>query len=262
MTASGRTVAAVIGGDRGAGRLLALGLADRGAAVAVLGGEPARSVADEIAQLGAPAVGVPSRLASGAEVERALAVAEAAVGPPNLVVDAWVDPAATVPRPFAQTSPDEWDAEAEEPLRRSLACFQGAHGRLRARGGALVVVLPGLAMSGAPGLTAWTTAAEGQRALVKVAARVWGTEGITVNCVAVPAGILAAAAAAESGDADGRAAGDVPQLDRPGTPPPAFGRLPDLRAEVAGVVAALAGDDWASVTGATIAVDGGVWMQP
>ena len=41
---------------------------------------------------------------------------------------------------------------------------------------------------------------------------------------------------------------------------PPLGRVPDLSSEVARIVAALSGDDFAASTGASLVVDGGLWM--
>jgi NAD(P)-dependent dehydrogenase (short-subunit alcohol dehydrogenase family) len=100
---------------------------------------------------------------------------------------------------------------------------------------------------GASGLVPWATVAEGQRSLAKAAARAWGREGIRVNSVAVPAGLLAPATTG---------------LDRPGQPPPSLSEIPDLPGPVASVVASFVSGPWSAVTGATLAVDGGVWMTP
>jgi 3-oxoacyl-[acyl-carrier protein] reductase len=143
-----------------------------------------------------------------------------------------------------------------------LACFQGSHRRLAVRGGCLVVIVPTLALVGASGYVAWTAVAEGQRSLAKAAARAWGRQKITVNCVAVPAALLSASAgdATSGGDTNGAMAGVDP--DRPGQPLRALAAAPDLRGAVATVVASLVSGGWAAVTGATIAVDGGVAMTP
>lgn len=116
-----------------------------------------------------------------------------------------------------------WETLAETPLRRALHVLQDAH-RCLSGSGRIVVLLPTPVTTGAAGLVPWVAAAEGYRSLTKAAARAWQREGITINCVLVPA------------DADGT--------------------------NVADVVAALIGDEMAAVTGQTIAVDGGIWMTP
>jgi len=139
---------------------------------------------------------------------------------------------------------DAWRALAEAPLRRALYVLQQSHRRLPS-GGHIVVLLPSLVTSGAAGLVPWVAAAEGYRSLLKAAARGWGRDGITVNCVLMPADLIAGTS-----------------LDRPGLQPPALGRAVDLHSDVAGVVAALLGGGLSAVTGQTIAADGGVWMTP
>ena len=104
--------------------------------------------------------------------------------------------------------------------------------------------MPTLSSRGSAGLTGWSTAAEGVRSLVKVAAREFGTRRITVNAVALPAAALAGAEGS---------------LDRPGLPAATL-PAPTDAGEAAGIIAALASPPWTAVTGATIAVDGGVWM--
>jgi NAD(P)-dependent dehydrogenase (short-subunit alcohol dehydrogenase family) len=76
------------------------------------------------------------------------------------------------------------------------------------------------------------------RSLAKVAARQWGSAGITVNCVAVA----------------------VDPSER-GPLPPALGRSVDIRRDVAAAVAMLAGAGARAITGVTIPVDGGVVMM-
>lgn len=137
-----------------------------------------------------------------------------------------------------------------------MACFQGAHRRLRTRGGSFVVLVPTLALVGASGFAPWAMVAEGQRSLAKAAARAWGHERITVHCVAVPGALLTS-----SMRGDGSMGGDAAP-DRPGQPARALGQAPGLGGEVASVVASLVSGSWTGVTGATIAVDGGVWMTP
>jgi NAD(P)-dependent dehydrogenase (short-subunit alcohol dehydrogenase family) len=218
------------GGDETA-RLLGSGLRELGEDV-VLGA--VGTSADEVTDL-----------LAGAEIER---------GPLRAVVLASAGTAATAKGELAGLDPDQWLERVELPLQRTLACFQGTHRRLAAGGGCLIVLVPTLALVGSSGYTPWATVAEGQRSLAKAAARAWGHEGITVNCVAVPGALLTSpASGGEPGD-------DGP--DRLGQPSPALEGSPDLGGGVAPVVASLVSGRWSGVTGATIAVDAGVWMTP
>jgi NAD(P)-dependent dehydrogenase (short-subunit alcohol dehydrogenase family) len=187
------------------------------------------------------------------EVAGVLSAAAGERAPVQAVVLASAGVSATDHGELAGLDPTQWRQRVELPLQRTVACFQGAHRRLAPAGGCLVVLVPTLALVGASGYSPWATVAEGQRSLAKSAARAWGGEGITVNCVAVPATLLQSPTGAPSG------AGDP---DRPGQPPPALTERPDLGGSVATLVAALVSGPWRGVTGATIAVDAGVWMTP
>jgi 3-oxoacyl-[acyl-carrier protein] reductase len=152
-----------------------------------------------------------------------------------MVIDwEWDDP----PSPLVDVGPAEWDRRCEARLRDGIARLQAAHAELRARGGGrIVVVVPTIAMTGMAGLAPEAAAAEGLRGLVKAAARQWGADGITVNCVAV----------APPGEHRSPVVAD-----------PALASPPD----VAAVVAMLLSDAAAHVTGATVPADGGLWMLP
>lgn len=206
---------------------------------AVVGGPtgPTADVAQGLRGLGIAVTELPS----GTRGE--LATGLRASGPVNLVV--WAPAPGTAAAPKALVDHDEaaWDLEAAEPLRQAVACFQAAQDVMAEAGGALVAVLPTFAMAGSAGFTAWTTAAEGLRSLVKVAARDLGRHNITVNAIALPAQALA---------------GSAESLNRPGLPAAVFTPPADA-SEAAGIIAALAAAPWRAVTGATIAVDGGVW---
>jgi NAD(P)-dependent dehydrogenase (short-subunit alcohol dehydrogenase family) len=221
---------AVFGGDTGAGAALAAGLEDLGASVATLPHES---------------------WAGRHELCQALEAARRRLPALDGVVIASVGATSGRPRHLAELDPDAWSERVERPLQRTLWCFQATSACLRG-GGAVVVLVPTLSLTGAAGQVPWAAVTEGQRALAKAAARAWGNRAITVNCVAVPAELLVAAS---PGHNQGAAA------DRPGLPAPAL-RRPDMRADVAPVVHGLLTPGWRSVTGGTVAVDGGVWMTP
>jgi NAD(P)-dependent dehydrogenase (short-subunit alcohol dehydrogenase family) len=245
---------AVVGGGPAA-RDLATGLMARGARVCVVratdGTDGTRVDLDPPWPSAAWDMSGPDGLAV------ALDRAEAQVGPIGTTVWAWTEPSSVVPTPLSATVDQEWEVMAERPIRRYLFFLQGTWAHLAGRGGRMVALVPTLSMVGGPsGLVAWATAAEGQRALSKVAARNWGASGITVNCLAVAPERLAWGDPGQADPGDGR------PLQRAGLPPISLDRTPTLVDDVSGVVLSLAAPTMASVTGATIGVDGGVWMAP
>jgi NAD(P)-dependent dehydrogenase (short-subunit alcohol dehydrogenase family) len=207
---------------------------------AVIGGPggPADQVAEGLRAAGTDVVILPP--ASRSELAAQLISA----GRPQLVVWAPSPGKAATPTPVLDYDEAGWDAVAAQPIRDAIACVQAAGDALDGSG-AIVTVLPTLSSRGSAGLTAWSTAAEGVRSLVKVAARELGARGITVNAVALPANVLA---------------GTDTSLDRPGLPAATLPVPTSAGGDPAAIIAALAAPPWTSVTGATIAVDGGVWM--
>jgi len=195
---------------------------------------------------GGTATAVTAALVDAPSARAAFATASRALGPLDLVVLVSDAPAVYTVAPLAETDPAGWDVRCEAVLRSALGCARAAYAQLHQRGGRFVAVTPTVSLTGAAGLVPAVTAAEGLRALVKSAARQWGATGITANCVAVPLALVAP----DQADAD-------PTVDEP-----ALGHPPDARADVAAVVALLASDAAGTVTGATLAVDGGVVMTP
>jgi NAD(P)-dependent dehydrogenase (short-subunit alcohol dehydrogenase family) len=161
----------------------------------------------------------------------------------DLVVWAPSPGASALPTPLLEQDEAQWDAGALQPLREAVARFQAAE-QVLANIGAIVALLPTIAMNGAAGLASWSTASEGLRSLVKVASREFSKRGITVNAVTLPAAVLA---------------GSATSLNRPGLPVATL-PIPADAGDMAGILAALAAPPWTSVTGMTISVDGGVWV--
>ncbi len=186
------------------------------------------------------------RRSSAARTEAATAFAGAAErhGPIDVLVHVPASPDALTRTPLASLDEVGWDARGEAQLRAALWWCQVAHQQIRDRGGRIVLVTPTVGLVGSAGLVPYATAVEGMRALAKTAARQWGSAGITVNCVAPALEVFGVA------DAEG------------GPVPPAIGRIPTARADVAPVIAMLAGAPGHALTGTTIPVDGGIVMAP
>ncbi len=231
--------ALVTGADLDIGRGLAAALAGAGARVVALG-----PCADERVMSVAGDIGSPD--GAGDVIARASGALGTTV---DVVVHAMhpMGDATAAPSSFADVTDAAWDATWERTMRSTLFLFQAAFPAMRDGGfGRFVVVTPTLSMSGAPGLAPLAAAVEGQRLLAKSAARQWGAHGITVNCIA-PAPELAL---------EGVSAASVSLAA------PALGRAGDPRADLGPVVTFLASEAAHFVTGATLCVDGGVWMAP
>lgn len=219
-------VAAVTGTRLSLGRGISDALRDAGAAVGEVGDDALRTRDDAVAAFAAVA------LEYG--------------GPVDIVVHAAMPDVAFEPMPFEQVDDERWGAVWEGAMEGAIHVLQAGYEQMRGRGGRFVFVTPTVSMSGAAGLVPYTTAVEGQRLLAKAAARQWGPEGITVNCLApapehVPIGVESVAVSLA---------------------PPALGGPGDVRTDLGPIVVFLAGAAGHALTGATLSADGGVWMAP
>ena len=197
---------------------------------------------DGLRHAGAAVAEVDGAIDSRDDADRAVAAAIELVGPPDALVHAAVEPAGLVARPFVELGDDDWWAVWEGTMRRSLWLCQALHPHLAGRDGRVVFCTPTLSMSGAPGYAALAAAVEGQRLLAKSAARQWGADGITVNCIAPDPALL------------GIDAGEV------ALSAPALGRVGDPAEDLAPIVAFLCSPASHFLTGATLTADGGSWM--
>jgi NAD(P)-dependent dehydrogenase (short-subunit alcohol dehydrogenase family) len=242
------SVIVVTGADSELGRGLALAIADAGARLALLGDTGALlPVVTELEARDARAVTVATAFESRDDVERAFATAADELGG---AVDGVVHAAMPTPAfetiPFEEVDDARWDAVWEATLQAALFVLQAGYAQMRGRGGRFLFVTPTVSMSGAVGLVPYTAAVEGQRLLAKSAARQWGADGITVNCLApapelVPIGIDSMAVSLA---------------------PPAMGRPGDPETDLGPIAVHLLSDDGGFVTGVTLCADGGVWMAP
>lgn len=150
-------------------------------------------------------------------------------------------------RDLVDLSAADWAVACDEPLEAAIRLARGAHPHLAARAGTIVFLVPLMASAGGEGFTPFATAAEGIRIMAKSLAKTWGPDGITAHAITLdPHAFL------DEADAEG-----IAEANSLHDPP--LGHVPDSD-DVASIIRWLAGDPANALTGASLVVDGGLWM--
>lgn len=257
---AGRTVV-VTGGNKGIGRGIATRFAEEGAKVAIAAidrdtPDAARSIADET---GAEVIGLVLDVTDGAAVREAYDEAEARLG--AVAVSVQNAGVITIAR-VEDLTEREWDFNLDVNTKGVFLCCQEAVRRFRASGtrGRLVNTASGQARQGFIYTPHYAASKFGVVGLTQSLAKELAREGITVN--AICPGIIHTDMWDYNDRVWGQMLGDygpgelmaewvrgIP-MGRAGTP-----------AEVGALVAFLASDDAAYITGQTVNVDGGLIMS-
>jgi 3-oxoacyl-[acyl-carrier protein] reductase len=182
---------------------------------------------------------------SASDVDAAFAFAEAQFGPVQVLVS---NAGLTKDGLLLRMSEDAFTSVIDANLTAAYrVAKRAAQGMLRARAGRMIFVSSVVGLLGSAGQANYSASKAGLVGLARSVARELGSRGITANVVAPgPVATDMTVALGEKRLAELTAA--VP-LARMATP-----------AEIAGVVAFLASDDAAYITGAVIPVDGGLGM--
>ena len=177
-------VAIVTGGGRGIGRAIALGLADAGADVALVGRqrEFLDEVADEVRGKGREARVYQADLLKVSEIRSFVASVISDFGDLHILVN---NAGVQLLAPAEELTEEDWDATLDTNLKAPFFCAQEAakHFIARGGGGKIVNISSIWADVGFPLFSAYCAAKGGLLLMTRALTSEWGQYGINVNAV-------------------------------------------------------------------------------
>jgi 3-oxoacyl-[acyl-carrier protein] reductase len=242
----GGRVAIVTGSTRGIGRAIAATLADAGARIAVVGRDRAKAEA-VAAEIGGAdrARGFACELSDAASVASLVDEAERAFGSVDILVN---NAGLTRDNILLRLKDEDWNAVLDANLRGAFVAIRAAsRGMIKRRWGRIINMASVVGLVGNKGQANYAASKAGLIALTKSVAKELASRNVLANAVA-PGFIETDMTAAMTADARSTLTAQIP-LERLGTP-----------ADIAGIVAFLASDYAAYITGQVFVVDGGMVM--
>ncbi|MEZ0335084.1 MAG: 3-oxoacyl-[acyl-carrier-protein] reductase [Gemmatimonadales bacterium] len=232
----------VTGSTRGIGLAIARALHAAGAKVAIVGRdvERARAVA---AELGDRTVGVACDVAQAAQVEAALADAERAIGPIEILVN---NAGLTRDNILLRLTEADWDTVLDANLKGAFHTTRAViKGMMKRRSGRIINVSSIVGLSGNKGQANYAASKAGLIGFTKSIAKEYASRGVLANCIA-PGFIETDMTGALPDEARATLLEDI-----------ALGRL-GRPEDVAGAALFLASDLAGYITGQILVVDGGM----
>jgi 3-oxoacyl-[acyl-carrier protein] reductase len=242
-------IAVVTGAGRGLGAAIATDLHARGHRIALLDldGEAATSAAKALDPAGESAIGLAVDVRDPSGLRDAFDWVRSSLGSPEILVN---NAGRTVPRSVWDIDLDEWDDVLATNLRSVLVATRELAPAMRDRGWGRVVNMASLAgqQGGLVAGAHYAASKAGILVLTKIFAKELAASGVTVNAVAP--------AAVRTPVMDSM---DPEQLERSLATIP-VGRL-GRADEVAALVGFLSSEAAGYITGATVDINGGVFMR-
>ncbi|MDH3309204.1 MAG: 3-oxoacyl-ACP reductase FabG [Gammaproteobacteria bacterium] len=241
-------IALVTGASRGIGQAIALELGKQGAQVfgSATSQDGAENISSVLKEKGAAGKGVVLEVNSTESIASALAEIEKSAGAPTILVN---NAGITRDNLLLRMSEEEWDAILDTNLksvyRLSKACLRAM---TKARGGRIISISSVVGAIGNAGQVNYAAAKAGLVGFTKALAREVGSRNITVNAVA-------------PGFIDTDMTRALPEVQKEALLKQIpLGRL-GLAEEVAAAVAFLASPQAGYITGSTLHVNGGMYMN-
>jgi len=240
-------VALVTGATRGIGRAIAQVLGEQGALVigTATTDDGAAAIAGHLGAAGIAGTGIRLDVADGGAVDAALADIGARFGAVTILVN---NAGITRDNLLLRMKDDEWDAIMATNLKPAYRLAKGVlRGMMKARHGRIIQIGSVVGASGNAGQANYAAAKAALVGFTKSLAQEVGSRNITVNCVAP--GFIATDMTSGLPDAQREKLLQSIPLGRLGAPE-----------DVAHAVAFLASPQAGYITGATVHVNGGMYM--
>jgi 3-oxoacyl-[acyl-carrier protein] reductase len=241
-------IALVTGASRGIGQAIALELGKQGATVigTATTDKGAQAISEYLAAAGVTGTGLALNVNDAAQMEQVLDTLRKQFGEVSILVN---NAGITKDNLLARMSEEEWDdvltTNLKSVFRLSRAVLRAM---MKARSGRIINISSVVGSSGNPGQTNYSASKAGMVGFSKSLAQEIGSRNITVNCVA-PGFIDTDMTQALGEEQRAKLVEHVP-LKRLGKPE-----------DIAATVAFLAGPGAAYITGTTVHVNGGMYME-
>ncbi|MFK7794454.1 MAG: 3-oxoacyl-ACP reductase FabG [Gammaproteobacteria bacterium] len=248
MTVLDKKVTLVTGASRGIGKGIAIELGKNGAKVVgtATSEKGANNITDYLKQEGIDGVGMVLDVCNVESIDQCMSVINEQYGNVDILVN---NAGITRDTLLMRMKLEQWEEVYETNLRSvfllSKACLRGM---MKSRAGRIINISSVVGSTGNPGQANYASTKAGMVGFTKSLAREVANRGVTVNCVAP--GFIATDMTNELTD-------EQKQQILTGVP---MGKLGEVE-DIAKAVKFLASDDSAYVTGQTMHINGGMYME-